>query len=177
MTKIGYRGVDCVFIGYSQTSKAYRFLNLETPSPHTIIESLHVKFFEHIFPKKKESLEQNASSSISTLKRKIVEPLEESQPRRSARSAKPRDFGPNFQVYLVERDPESYAEAMASHDAPFWREAIDDEIHSIMSNNTWILSDPPGCKCIGCRWIFRKKLKSDGTLDKYKARLVAKGFT
>ena len=47
-----------------------------------------------------------------------------------------------------------------------------------MSNNTWILSDlPPGCKFIGCRWIFRKKLKSDGTLDKYKARLVAKGFT
>ena len=52
------------------------------------------------------------------LLKKIVEPLEESQPRRSARSAKPRDFGPNFQVYLVERDPESYAEAMASHDAP-----------------------------------------------------------
>ena len=67
---------------------------------------------------------------------------------------------------------------MASHDAPFWREAIDDEMHSIMSNNTWSLSDlPPGCKSIGCRWIFRKKLKSDGTLDKYKARLVAKGFT
>ena len=51
-------------------------------------------------------------------------------------------------------------------------------MHSIMSNNTWILSDlPPGCKSICCRWIFRKKLKSDGTLDKYKARLVAKGFT
>ena len=50
-------------------------------------------------------------------------------------------------------------------------------MHSIMSNNIWILSDlPPGCKSIGCRWIFRKKLKSDGTLDKYKARLVAKGF-
>ena len=74
---------------------------------------MHANFFEHIFPKKKESLEQNTSSSISTLKTKIVEPLEESQPRRSARSAKPRDFGPNFQVYLVERDPENYAEAMA----------------------------------------------------------------
>ena len=42
----------------------------------------------------------------------------------------------NVQVYLVEKDPESYAEAMASYDAPFWREAIDDEMHSIMSNNT-----------------------------------------
>ena len=28
----------------------------------------------------------------------------------------------NVQVYLVEKDPESYAEAMASHDAPFcWK--------------------------------------------------------
>ncbi|PHU17324.1 putative histone acetyltransferase HAC-like 1 [Capsicum chinense] len=40
-------------------------------------------------------------------------------------------------------DHESYAEAMSSHDAPFWREVIDDEMHSILSNNTWILSDPP----------------------------------
>ena len=85
LTKIHYRGVDCVFIGYSQTSKAYRFLNHETPSPHTIIESLHSKCFEHIFPNKKESLEKDTSNSISPLKRKIVDPLEESQSRRSAR--------------------------------------------------------------------------------------------
>ena len=62
--------------------------------------------------------------------------MEESQPRRSARSAKPRDFGPNFQVYLVQKDPENYAEAMTSHDALFWHEAIDDEMPSIMSINT-----------------------------------------
>ncbi|KAK3027482.1 hypothetical protein RJ639_041088 [Escallonia herrerae] len=30
---------------------------------------------------------------------------------------------------------------MSSNDAPFWREAIDEEIHSILSNNTWILVD------------------------------------
>ena len=35
---------------------------------------------------------------------------------------------------------------------------------------------PPGCNYIGCRWIFRKKLKYDGALDKYKARLVAKHY-
>ncbi|GJZ48171.1 zinc finger, CCHC-type containing protein, partial [Tanacetum coccineum] len=32
-----------------------------------------------------------------------------------------------------------------SRDAAFWKEAIDDEIGSIMENNTWVLSDlPPG---------------------------------
>jgi hypothetical protein len=29
---------------------------------------------------------------------------------------------------------------------------------------------------VGCKWVFKKKLKSDGTIDKYKTRLVAKGY-
>jgi len=36
---------------------------------------------------------------------------------------------------------------------------------------------PPGSKPIGCKWIFKRKYFSDGSIDKYKARLVAKGFT
>jgi hypothetical protein len=32
-------------------------------------------------------------------------------------------------------------------------------------------------KSVGCKWIFKKKLKPDGTIDKYKARLVSNGFT
>ena len=47
-----------------------------------------------------------------------------------------------------------------------------------MENNTWILTDlPPGCKRVGCKWIFKKKLWPGGTVDKYKFRLVVKGFT
>jgi hypothetical protein len=34
-----------------------------------------------------------------------------------------------------------------------------------------------GVNPVRCKWIFKKKLKLDGTIDKYKARLVAKGFT
>nr|GEW42524.1 zinc finger, CCHC-type [Tanacetum cinerariifolium] len=50
--------------------------------------------------------------------------------------------------------------------------AIDDEIGSIMENNTWVLSDlPPGCKPLGCKWIFKRKMKVDGTIEKFKARL------
>ncbi|GJT32283.1 zinc finger, CCHC-type containing protein [Tanacetum coccineum] len=55
--------------------------------------------------------------------------------------------------------------------------AVDDEIGSIMENNTWVLSDlPPGCKPLGCKWIFKRKMKVDGTIDKFKARLVIQGF-
>nr|GEV19870.1 zinc finger, CCHC-type [Tanacetum cinerariifolium] len=56
-------------------------------------------------------------------------------------------------------------------------EAIDDEIGSIMENNTWVLSDlPPGCKPLGCKWIFKRKMKVDGTIYNFKARLVIQGF-
>ena len=66
---------------------------------------------------------------------------------------------------------------MDSSESPFWKEVIDSEIKSIMKNNTWILTDlPPGCKPVDCKWIFKKKLRPDGTIDKYKTRLVAKGF-
>ncbi|GJR42035.1 zinc finger, CCHC-type containing protein [Tanacetum coccineum] len=66
---------------------------------------------------------------------------------------------------------------MQSRDSAFWKEAIDDEIGSIMENNTWVLSDlPPGCKPLGCKWIFKRKMKVDGTIDKFKARLVIQGF-
>jgi hypothetical protein len=33
-----------------------------------------------------------------------------------------------------------------------------------------------GLKLVGCKWIFNKKLKPDGTVYKYKVMLVAKGF-
>ncbi|GJY86766.1 calcineurin B-like protein 4 [Tanacetum coccineum] len=58
-----------------------------------------------------------------------------------------------------------------------WKEAIKSEIDSILQNHTWELVDLlSGCKPLGYRWIFKKKMKVDGTIDKYKARLAIKGF-
>jgi hypothetical protein len=49
---------------------------------------------------------------------------------------------------------------------------------SILFNGTWELVDQPyRCKPVGCKWLFKKKLRPDGTIDKYKTRLVAKGYT
>ncbi|GKD36178.1 zinc finger, CCHC-type containing protein [Tanacetum coccineum] len=66
---------------------------------------------------------------------------------------------------------------MKSQDVAFLKEAINDEMDSIMGNNTWVLADlPPGCKPFCCKWIFKRKLKVDGTIEKFKARLVIRGF-
>ena len=66
---------------------------------------------------------------------------------------------------------------MSSPETPYWKEAINDEVESILRNHTWELVDlPPSSKPLGYKWIFKKKMKADGSIDKYKARLVIKGY-
>ena len=36
---------------------------------------------------------------------------------------------------------------------------------------------PLGQSIVGCRWVYKIKPKTDGSVEWYKARLVAKGFT
>ena len=78
-------------------------------------------------------------------------------------------------VRNVEEDPNTFSEAMASRDLAFWREAVNDEMDSILSNNTWVLVDlSPGSNTIGCKWVFRRKYRTDETIQTFKARLVVK---
>nr|GEZ01002.1 zinc finger, CCHC-type [Tanacetum cinerariifolium] len=66
---------------------------------------------------------------------------------------------------------------MKPYDVGFCKEAINDEMDSILGNNTWVLPDLPlGCKPLGYKWTFKIKVKVDGTIRKFKARLVIHGF-
>ena len=95
----------------------------------------------------------------------------------AANALESKYFGPDFLTYLLEDEPQSFKEAMSSPEAPYWKEAINDEVESILQNHTWELVDlPPGSKPLGYKWIFKKKMKAGGSIDKYKARLVIKGY-
>jgi len=53
-----------------------------------------------------------------------------------------------------------------------------EELSALQLNQTWILTPlPAGQKPIGCKWVYKIKYNSDGSVDKYKTRLIAKGYT
>ncbi|KAM1059197.1 hypothetical protein ACFX2B_023753 [Malus domestica] len=53
-----------------------------------------------------------------------------------------------------------------------------DELEALHANGTWTLTPlPPGKVPIACKWVYKLKHNSDGSIERYKARLVAKGFT
>nr|GMD40795.1 Retrovirus-related Pol polyprotein from transposon TNT 1-94 [Ipomoea batatas] len=52
------------------------------------------------------------------------------------------------------------------------------EIMALQENNTRQLTDlPAGKSPIGCKWVFKTKLKVDESVERHKAWLVAKGYT
>jgi len=174
---------------------AYGFISL---SDYFISEYRDVEFFEHVFPLKKKVTSVvvdvvNLPASSSHVRDIVIEL------RRSKRCRIETSFGLDFvttflvetfenldvdviteelvSIFLIEEDPKTYQEAIRSIDATFWKEAIKSEIDSPESNKIWELTDlHKDCRPISSKWIFKKKLRSDGSINKYKAKLIIRGY-
>lgn len=56
--------------------------------------------------------------------------------------------------------------------------AMQEELQALHHNDTWeLFPQTSDQNVIGCKWVYKTKLKSNGTLDKLKDRLVAKGYS
>jgi hypothetical protein len=86
--------------------------------------------------------------------------------RKSKRSRIAKSFGDDYIVYIMDNTPSTIEEAYSSPDPDFWKEEIRSEMDYIMSNETWeVVEHPYGCKPIGSKWVFQKKLRPDGTIE------------
>nr|GEX18792.1 zinc finger, CCHC-type [Tanacetum cinerariifolium] len=110
-TKKCERGIECIFVGYTEHSKAFRFYVIEPNklvSINSIIESRNAIFDENRF------------SSV---------------PRPSL---------------MIPNGIEDISGLVVPEEVTEEKEAINDEMDSIIGNNTWVLADlPPGCKPLG----------------------------
>jgi Reverse transcriptase (RNA-dependent DNA polymerase) len=51
------------------------------------------------------------------------------------------------------------------------------ELTALANNSTWDLVPlPDEAHVVGAKWVFKLKLKPDGTINRHKDRLVAKGY-
>ncbi|KAK1663012.1 hypothetical protein QYE76_051171 [Lolium multiflorum] len=112
----------------------------------TIFESRDATFFEDIFPMR--DMHGMSSWESDPIHETPMESDEESDDESSDSD---------------EDDNEAPTrKALASPDADYWKEAVQSEMDSILANGTWELTERPyGCKPVGCKWVFKKKLRAD----------------
>lgn len=71
--------------------------------------------------------------------------------------------------------PKTYGDIQYRDDRDLWYEAVNEELSSLIENNTWEVTEKPEQgNIIDCKWIFSKKKFNNSEL--MKARLVARGF-
>ncbi|XP_074306643.1 uncharacterized protein LOC141641898 [Silene latifolia] len=86
-------------------------------------------------------------------------------------------FSPKHRAFIAAItsgvEPSSFKEAIRDAN---WCTAMKNEIDALERNGTWELTDlPSGKKALGCRWVYKIKYNSDGTIERLKARLVVFG--
>ncbi len=61
----------------------------------------------------------------------------------------------NYLLLTDEGEPECYDEACQVEDASKWELAMNDEMKSLISNNTWELAElPVGKKALHNKWVY-----------------------
>jgi transposase InsO family protein len=107
-----------------------------------------------------------------------VQEEESRRPQRSTKGNKPERLTYRAFNEMDSQEPKSYEEAMNSKCANEWKQAMNEELKSIIENDTWELTElPKGRKAIGSKWIFKNKVDENGIIIRRKARLVAQGYS
>ena len=95
--------------------------------------------------------------------------------RRSERERRQTDFyGERCNVTDI-KEPKSVSEAQTNQK---WLNATEKEIGSLHDNNVWELVElPADRKEVGSKWVFKVKMNSNGSIERYKACLLAQGYS
>ncbi|KAM7479031.1 hypothetical protein LguiA_027244 [Lonicera macranthoides] len=198
-TKLDPKARKCVFVGYDPRRKGWRCMDPETKQ---VVVSRDVVFDEAstYYSIKNSSSNINNLESFPSEVRAAEGCRDESLPeeniqqdeklaRRSTKQRKQPDYLNDYDVQvndctviscffmgaIYEDEPKCYVEAQGIAE---WEAAMREEINALHKNNTWeLVPKPKGTELVTCKWVYKLKKKTDGTVERYKARLVARGFS
>nr|GFA99230.1 hypothetical protein [Tanacetum cinerariifolium] len=199
LDKMKEKGDECISVGYSTQSRAYRVFIKRT---RLIIESIHVNFDElpqmasdHIssdptpecqrMALEHDSLRlviQRQMTSLSTsfvprykTKGRLQQVI--GNPSQSVRTRCQLESDPKMCIFTLtvsRTEPKNIKEAMADS---AWIELMQEELHQFDRLEVWELVDRPLCtNVINLKWLWKNKHDEDNTVIRNKSRLVAKGY-
>lgn len=195
--KLDNKAEELLFVGYSEDTKAYRFLDKETEK---IKISRDVKFLDKYSTNEEnyqingcteEKERKEEQDQLDTIKaiwysrhdkkdRKTDQSnlkLRRTECKSKGIPAKRFEFaGEVFEINASE--PETFEEALSGPDSEKWKTAMDEEIGSLRENNMWAIVDlPEDSKAIGSKWVYtHKKYNANVNIKNYKVRLVTQGL-
>ena len=200
--KLDPRSREGIFVGYDKSSPAYL---VYYPASMKVEKVRCVKFFdspELVDAGKVDQIEEdidtrpNITPEIEqpvTAEEKSVSPQVEGGGHRYPTRTRNRptyldeyvvenipDSTANLAVdycYRMSEIPSCYAQAISSPDSTSWKRAMDEEIHSLESNDTYELTAlPHNREVVGGKWVYTIK-SGPNSEQTYKARFVAKGYS
>eukprot|EP00253_Pinus_taeda_P003789 PITA_03789 len=180
--KFDSKGEKCIFIRYSEESKAYRLYN---PSTKKFFVSRDVQFIEEEAWDGSIERTVNVKSSLShdeddqeitEIHPQTAAPTQGQQEtplRRNENASSSTSQGGNSSASSSACTPN---ERYAIKDRK-WIEAMDEEINTIERNKTWDLVELPKVKeVIGVKWVYKTKSNVEGKIERHNARLVVKRY-
>ncbi|KAL0420217.1 UNVERIFIED_CONTAM: Retrovirus-related Pol polyprotein from transposon RE1 [Sesamum latifolium] len=148
-SKMEKKAIRCVFVGYDSQRKGWRCCDPTTRKCYT---SRNVVFDEasSCWSPSKEKINKN-----SYAKSKICK----CRHSRRNRATRIEDFLGSFSEYR-------------------WRKAMEEELVALERNQIWeLVPKPNNVKPISCKWVYKIKRRTDGSIERHKAHLVARGFS
>nr|GFB42260.1 hypothetical protein [Tanacetum cinerariifolium] len=172
LDKMKEKGDECIFVGYSTQSRAYRAYNKRT---RVIMEPIHVNFDElpqmasaHNNSDPAPACQKMASVQIISdpapecqtmaLEHSSLSPGLIGNPSQSVRTRRQLELDAEmcmFALTMSRTEPKNIKDAMADS---AWIESMQEELHQFDRLDVWELVDRPLCiNVINLKWLWKNK--------------------